>query len=91
MRDPVFVNRHYLGDQKSFNMEVSDITSKRLGEGWEGFLPLPYKKQNIIFLCGDYVGSVGTSPRHENLSINWCLGDKDIEVLDTSKGVIVEG
>lgn len=73
------------------NQEVSDITSKRLGDGWQIFLPQSYKKHDIFFVCGDYVGPVVPSLHHENLSINWCLGDKDIEVLDSSKGLIVEG
>lgn len=81
----------YLGGQKVLNEEVSDITNKRLGDGLGDFLPPSYKKHDIFFLCGDYVGPVLTSPRHDDLSINWCLGDKDIEVLDSSKGFIIDG
>lgn len=81
----------HLGGQKILNKEVSDITNKRLANGWEDFLPLPYKKHNIFFLCGDYVGPLVTSTQHDDLSINWCLGDKDIEVLESSKGFIVDG
>lgn len=81
----------HLGGQMSFNKEVFDVTNKRLGNGWEDFLPLPFKKHNIFFLSGDYVGPVVTSPKHDDLSINWCLGDKDIEVLDSSKGFIHDG
>lgn len=81
----------HLGGQKIFDEEVSDITNKRLGDGWDDLLPLPFMKHNIIFLSGHYVGPVVTSPQHDNLSINWCLGDKDIEVLDCSKGFIVDG
>ncbi|KAK2828157.1 hypothetical protein Q5P01_019191 [Channa striata] len=88
---PVYITSIVLGGQKGLNKEVSDITNKRLGDGWEDFVLLPYKKSNIFFLCGDYVGPVVTSPQHDNLSINWCLGDKDIEVLDTRVGVIADG
>lgn len=73
------------------NEDVSVITNKRLGDGWQSFLPQPYKKHDIFFLCGDYVGPALPTPDHDNLSINWCHGDKDIEVLDSSKGSIVEG
>ncbi len=81
----------YLGGQKVFNKEVSDITNKRLDDGLEGCLPPFYKKQNILFVCGDYVGPAVPSPQHDTLSINWCLGDKDIEVLDSSRGFTIEG
>ncbi|KAM6907205.1 adenosine deaminase domain-containing protein 2 [Xenentodon cancila] len=87
---PLYITSMVIGGQRSFK-EVSDITNKRLGEGWEGLLPPLYKIQNITVLCGDYLGPVETSPLHDNLSINWCLGDKDIEVLDTSKGIVAEG
>lgn len=70
---------------------MSDITNKRLGDGWEGVLPPSYKKQDIIFISGDYVGPAETSQIQNTVSINWCLGDKDIEVLDSSKGIIIEG
>uniref|UniRef100_A0A3Q0QR40 Adenosine deaminase domain containing 2 n=1 Tax=Amphilophus citrinellus TaxID=61819 RepID=A0A3Q0QR40_AMPCI len=87
---PLYITSMVLG-QKLMNQEVSDITNKRLGDGWQIFLPQPYKKQDIFFLCGDYVGPAAPSLHHDNLSINWCLGDKDIEVLDSSTGLIVEG
>ncbi|MEQ2208522.1 hypothetical protein XENOCAPTIV_004261, partial [Xenoophorus captivus] len=88
---PLYITTMVLGGQKIFNEEMSDMTNKRLGDGWEGVLPPSYKKQDIIFLSADCVGPVETSQMHDNLSINWCLGDKDIEVLDSSKGIIVEG
>lgn len=80
----------HLGGQKLFNEEVS-ITNKQLDDGLEDLLPQSYKKHNIIFLSGDYVGPVVTPPQHDNLSINWCLDDKDIEVLNSSKGFIIDG
>ncbi|KAM4726282.1 adenosine deaminase domain-containing protein 2 [Anableps anableps] len=88
---PLYITTIVLGGQKIFNEEVSGITNKRLGDGWEEVLPLSYKKQDIIFLSGDYVGPAETSQKHDNLSINWCFGDEDIEVLDSSKGIAVEG
>ncbi|XP_078122731.1 adenosine deaminase domain-containing protein 2 [Sander vitreus] len=87
---PLYITSMVLGGQNLSNVEVSDNTNMRLGDGWEDFLPPSYKKHNIIFLCGDYVGPVGASPQHADLSINWCLGDKDIEVLDSSKGIIID-
>ncbi|KAK5615651.1 hypothetical protein CRENBAI_023979 [Crenichthys baileyi] len=88
---PLYITTMVLGGLKIFNEEMSDMTNKRLGDGWEGVLPPSYKKQDIIFLSADCVGPAETSQMHDNLSINWCFGDKDIEVLDSSKGIIVEG
>ncbi|XP_034746573.1 adenosine deaminase domain-containing protein 2 isoform X3 [Etheostoma cragini] len=87
---PLYITSMVLGGQKLSNVEVSDNTNMRLGDGWEDFLPPSYKKHNIIFICGHYVGPIVASPQHANLSINWCLGDKDIEVLDSSKGLIID-
>uniref|UniRef100_A0A3Q3MVC7 Adenosine deaminase domain containing 2 n=1 Tax=Mastacembelus armatus TaxID=205130 RepID=A0A3Q3MVC7_9TELE len=69
---------------------LTEITNRRLTGEWEDLLPPSYKKQNIIFLCGDYVGPIVASTVHNDLSINWCLGDKDIEIVDSSKGFIPE-
>ncbi|KAI3373227.1 hypothetical protein L3Q82_006539 [Scortum barcoo] len=88
---PLYITSIVLGSQKVFNEEVSDITNKRLGPGLDHLLPSSYKKHDIFFLCGDYTGPVSASPQHDDLSINWCLGDKDIEVLDSSKGFIIDG
>ncbi|XP_045897030.1 adenosine deaminase domain-containing protein 2 [Micropterus dolomieu] len=87
---PLYITSMVLGGQKLFNEEVS-ITNKQLDDGLEDLLPQSYKKHNIIFLSGDYVGPVVTTPQHDNLSINWCLDDKDIEVLNSSKGFIIDG
>ncbi|KAK5918211.1 hypothetical protein CgunFtcFv8_002993 [Champsocephalus gunnari] len=89
---PVYITSTVLGGQKFFYEEVSNITNMRLGDGWEDILPSSYKKKhNIFFLCGDYVGPAVISPKHDSLSVNWCLGDKDVEVLDSSDGRIVDG
>uniref|UniRef100_A0A3Q1EZS2 Adenosine deaminase domain containing 2 n=1 Tax=Acanthochromis polyacanthus TaxID=80966 RepID=A0A3Q1EZS2_9TELE len=88
---PLYITSMVLGCKKIANEEVSDITNKRLGDGWDTLLPSPYKKHDIFVVSGDYVGPAAASPGHDNVSINWCLGDKDIEVLDSSKGCIVDG
>lgn len=80
-----------LGMKKVFHKEVSSITNKRLDDTLQEALPPHYKKHDILFLCGNYVGPTEMSPRYNDLSINWCIGDKDIEVLDGTKGLIVDG
>uniref|UniRef100_A0A3Q3WKQ3 A to I editase domain-containing protein n=1 Tax=Mola mola TaxID=94237 RepID=A0A3Q3WKQ3_MOLML len=81
---PLYITSMVLGSQKSFNEQVSDITNKRLGDALQHSLQPCYKKHNIIFLSGDYVGPTVASLQHNDLSINWCFGDKDIEVLDST-------
>ncbi|XP_074467492.1 adenosine deaminase domain-containing protein 2 [Sebastes fasciatus] len=88
---PLYITSLVLGGQKHLNEDVSDITNMRLGNGWEDFLPPFYGKHNIFFLCGDYVRPAVTSPQHNNLSVNWCLGDKDVEVLDSNDGFVIDG
>lgn len=78
-----------LAGQKLSNEEVPNFFNKRLGQGWEELLPPSFRKHNIIFVCGDPVGPRPSS-KNNDLSINWCLGDKKIEVLDSSKGLIIE-
>lgn len=80
----------YLGNQGPLK-EMADITNKRLGDGLEAFLPPFYTKHDIFFVRGNYVGPPGVSLQHNNLSINWCLGDKDIEVLDSNMGYVTDG
>ncbi|KAM7398263.1 hypothetical protein PAMA_006255 [Pampus argenteus] len=87
---PLYITSMVLGGPQLLSKEKSDITNKRLGEGLEDLLPPFYKKHDIFFLCCDQAGPVVTS-QHNNLSINWCCGDKDIEVLDSTRGFIIDG
>ncbi|XP_070839551.1 adenosine deaminase domain-containing protein 2 [Chaetodon trifascialis] len=88
---PLYITSIVLGDRNPLSSDVPDIINKRLGDELEDFLPPPYKRQSIFFLCGDYVGPIVASRLQNDFSINWCLGDKDIEVLDSGKGVLSDG
>ncbi|TMS14200.1 Adenosine deaminase domain-containing protein 1, partial [Larimichthys crocea] len=87
---PLYITSMVLGNQGPLK-EMADITNKRLGDGLEAFLPPFYTKHDIFFVRGNYVGPPGVSLQHNNLSINWCLGDKDIEVLDSNMGYVTDG
>lgn len=78
-----------LGNQTNGDREVYDISQKQLDDSLLELLPPPFKKQDILFLHYNYVDLMDEA--HSHLSINWCLGDKDIEVLDGTTGFIVEG
>ncbi|XP_019719775.1 adenosine deaminase domain-containing protein 1 isoform X2 [Hippocampus comes] len=84
---PLYIASMVLGGQKLYVDQLSD-TSKCLGDGWEDILPPFYKKYDISFLCCEEATPIEVSPQHDVLSINWCFGDKDIEVVDSSKGFI---
>ncbi|XP_054610485.1 adenosine deaminase domain-containing protein 1 isoform X2 [Dunckerocampus dactyliophorus] len=85
---PIYITSMVLGGQKMHVHHLADITNVRLGEGWDDILPSSYKKQDIVFLHCDEVKTREVWPQHDVLSVNWCLGDKDIEVVDSSKGFI---
>lgn len=87
--EPVYITSMVLGGLKLSDEDVSNIINKRLGEGWEELLPPPFRKKNINFICGEQVGPAPFSA-NSHLSINWSLGDRDIEILDSSKGLIIE-
>ncbi|KAM8898101.1 adenosine deaminase domain-containing protein 2 isoform 1-T2 [Spinachia spinachia] len=88
---PLYISSMVLARQKLLNEEMSEITNMRLGDGWEDVLPPFYKKHTIFCLYGDYVGPSSTSKQHVDLSINWCLGDENVEVLDSVKGFVING
>ncbi|XP_034033959.1 adenosine deaminase domain-containing protein 2 [Thalassophryne amazonica] len=87
---PLYITSMVLGGQM-LSGQVSDIINNRLGDGWEDLLPPTYKKRSIFFVSGDYVGSAKIPPQHDDLCLNWCQGDKDIEILCSSKGLIIDG
>lgn len=78
------------GNQNS-NLEVCDIIRKRLDDSLLKFLPPTFEKRDISVLQCDRVAPTGDGAQHSDLSINWCLGDKDVEVLDATKGFTVAG
>ncbi|XP_072301588.1 adenosine deaminase domain-containing protein 2 [Eucyclogobius newberryi] len=86
---PIYITSMVLGGQRLSNQDVSDITNKRLGEGWEELLPPSFRKHDIHFVCGEQVFS-GSFSANSQISINWSLGDRDIEALDSSTGLIIE-
>lgn len=80
-----------LGTRTNVNGEVCDITEKQLDDSLLEFLPPPFKKQDVIFLHCDIAALTDDPSRHGDRSVNWCLGDEDIEVLDGTTGFVVDG
>ncbi|XP_077362091.1 adenosine deaminase domain-containing protein 2 isoform X2 [Festucalex cinctus] len=85
---PLYITSMVLGGQKLYADRLSDITAECLGDGWEDILPPFYKKFRTRFLCCEEVRPVEASPQRDVLSVNWCLGDGDVEVVDPSKGFL---
>ncbi|KAM3858614.1 LOW QUALITY PROTEIN: adenosine deaminase domain-containing protein 2-like [Diretmus argenteus] len=88
---PLYITSVVIGNKNLSAQDMSEMTNKRLGDGWEDQLAPPYRKQNIFFLCGDQGGPLLSSPELDDHSINWCCGDQDIEVLDSAQGYIIDG
>ncbi|XP_056144337.1 adenosine deaminase domain-containing protein 2 [Lampris incognitus] len=84
---PLYITSMVFGSKTYSAENISDITNKRLGDGWEDHLPPPHRKQDILFYCVNQVEAASCS-RPVDFSINWCLGDKNIEVLDSRDGYI---
>jgi len=77
------------GDSRHCSEKVSEIINKRLGTGWNNDLPPPFKQTTIFFLSGESVGPVENTNYSKDLSVNWCLGDSSIEILDSSTGFAI--
>ncbi|XP_075878435.1 adenosine deaminase domain-containing protein 2 [Nelusetta ayraudi] len=89
---PVYISSMVLGAKKAIGNSLWCHTiNSRLDDSLKDALPSPYKKQHVVCHSGAHVGPKVASPLHGDLAINWSLGDKDIEVLDSSTGLIVPG
>ncbi|KAJ7996890.1 hypothetical protein DPEC_G00223200 [Dallia pectoralis] len=89
--EPLYITCVVLGDSTHSSEMVSDTINKRLGDGsWEDLLAPPFSRKSIYFLSSERAGSPPTSSHGADLSINWCLGDSNIEVLDSTSGFTVD-
>lgn len=77
------------GDSRHCSEKVSEIINKRLGTGWNNALPPPFKQTTIFFLSGESVWPVENTNYCKDLSVNWCLGDSSIEILDGTTGYAI--
>lgn len=77
------------GDSRHCSEKVSEIINKRLGTGWTDALPPPFKQTSIFFLSGENVGPGKNNEYCKDLSVNWCLGDSSIEILDSTTGYAI--
>nr|XP_055056190.1 adenosine deaminase domain-containing protein 2 [Misgurnus anguillicaudatus]XP_055056191.1 adenosine deaminase domain-containing protein 2 [Misgurnus anguillicaudatus] len=87
--NPVYITSMVLGDSRHCSEKVSEIINKRLGTGWTDALPPPFKQSTVFFLGGENLGPLVSSDYCKNLSVNWCLGDSSIEVLDSTTGYAI--
>lgn len=82
---------YYPGDASHCSDVVSDTINKRLGTGLKEVLIPPYQQMNIFFQNGENVEPVVSSDHCKDLSVNWCLGDSSIEILDSTTGYAISG
>ncbi|XP_061103548.1 adenosine deaminase domain-containing protein 2 isoform X2 [Conger conger] len=88
---PLYITSVILGSSSHYSEKVSDTINKRLGEGWQNQLTDPFRHQKIFLFSGGNVGPVVCSNHCKDISLNWCLGDTSIEILDTTNGHTTEG
>ncbi|XP_046899141.1 adenosine deaminase domain-containing protein 2 isoform X2 [Hypomesus transpacificus] len=88
---PLYITSVVLGNSSHYSEKVSDTINTRLGESWEQQLPEPFRSQKIFFLSGAGLGPPVCGLYCRDLSVNWCLGDASVEVMDCTKGLVVEG
>lgn len=79
----------FLGDSRHCSEKVSEIINNRLGTGWNNALPPAFKQTTIFFLSGESVGPFENTEYCKDLSVNWCLGDSSIEILDSTTGYAI--
>ncbi|XP_028848300.1 adenosine deaminase domain-containing protein 2 [Denticeps clupeoides] len=87
---PLYITSFVLGDPCHSSEKVSDIINKRLGVSWQKALNPPYRESTVTFLSGGRVGPLLPTEACQDLSVNWCLGDSCIEVVDSTTGCTIE-
>ncbi|XP_076828635.1 adenosine deaminase domain-containing protein 2 [Brachyhypopomus gauderio] len=86
---PLYITSAVVGDPSNYSEKVYDTVNKRLGTDLNDFLTPPYKQTTIFFQNGEKVGPLVSSDVCKDLSINWCLGDPSIEILDSTTGYAI--
>ncbi|KAL4659629.1 adenosine deaminase domain-containing protein 2 isoform X1 [Arapaima gigas] len=89
--EPFYITTVVLGDSIHHFEKASDAINKRLGEKWVQRLPQPFNKHEMMFFNGEAVGPLMCSSQCQKYSLNWCLGDTGVEVLDSATGCTTEG
>ncbi|KAB5579329.1 hypothetical protein PHYPO_G00193820 [Pangasianodon hypophthalmus] len=88
---PLYITSAILGDASHCSDIVSDTINKRLGTGLKDVLIPPYQQTSIFFQNGENVELAVSSDHCKDLSVNWCLGDSSIEILDSTSGYAISG
>ncbi|XP_058250105.1 adenosine deaminase domain-containing protein 2 isoform X1 [Hemibagrus wyckioides] len=86
---PLYITSAVLGDTSHCSDIVSDTINKRLGTGLKDVLIPPYQQTTIFFQNGENMGPDVSSDYCQKLSVNWCLGDSSIEILDSTTGYAI--
>ncbi|CAL8280124.1 unnamed protein product [Arctogadus glacialis] len=88
---PIYIASMVLGSKLHSAEEVSYVVNRPLGEDWQQQLAPPYRRQDILVQCGNRVAPTTPLRPKQNLSLNWCVGDGKVEVLDGASGYVVDG
>ncbi|XP_066559967.1 adenosine deaminase domain-containing protein 2 isoform X1 [Amia ocellicauda] len=88
--NPLYIVSVVLGDYSHSVEKVSDVINERLGQGWHSQLPPPFEKREMYIFGGANVGPLASPPEYKDLSLNWCLGDVGVEIIDSTTGRAIE-
>ncbi|TSL34645.1 Ubiquitin thioesterase OTUB1 [Bagarius yarrelli] len=86
---PLYISSAVLGDSSHCADIASDVINKRLGTDLKDALNPPYQQKEIYFQTGENIGPPVSSDHYKDLSVNWCLGDFSLEILDSTTGYTI--
>ncbi|XP_072885489.1 adenosine deaminase domain-containing protein 1 [Hemitrygon akajei] len=88
--NPLYITSIVLSDQLHALHAIRKAVNQRVDETLNEKLPAPFVAQQAHFFHCFEEGAEEDKPLHKELSINWCQGDKTVEVVDGATGKITE-
>ncbi|XP_062917304.1 adenosine deaminase domain-containing protein 1-like isoform X4 [Mobula hypostoma] len=88
--NPLYITSIVLSDQLHALHAIRKAVNQRVDESLNEKLPAPFAAQQVHFFHCIEEGAEEVNPLHKELSINWCQGDKTVEIVDGATGKITE-
>ncbi|XP_072125908.1 adenosine deaminase domain-containing protein 1 isoform X2 [Mobula birostris] len=88
--NPLYITSIVLSDQLHALHAIRKAVNQRVDESLNEKLPAPFTAQQVHFFHCIEEEAEEVNPLHKELSINWCQGDKTVEIVDGATGKITE-